>query len=321
MSGLSHTIAFPDALGTGIIVGLSQPVSAQLEQRIRLWLGEYEAALSRFRADSLVGQMAASEHGGRFVFPAYAEALFALYDRLVEASGGAFDPCVGEDLTRLGYGADWSFALGSGGAEEDETGANGSHPTWRESVQHNGAELITQAPVQMDFGAAGKGFAVDMIAAMLRDALPDAALVIDAGGDLYAHGQPIRVALEDPDNAENAVGVAELAEASLCASAPSRRHWAARASDGAVIQVHHLLNALNGTPVREVKATWTLVPHGASAYPTALADGLATALFVTDAGTLARRFTTQGAPAFQCAAMAADRTAVASVDFPAEFFC
>lgn len=306
-----------------MIVGLSQPVSAQLEQRIRLWLGEYEAALSRFRADSLVGQMAVAERGGRFAFPTYAEALFALYDRLVEASGGAFDPCVGEDLVRLGYGGDLSFRLDGGADEESETGnrASVAHPTWRESVQRNGAELVTKAPVQLDFGAAGKGFAVDMMAAMLREALPDAALVIDAGGDLYVHGQPIRVALEDPDNAENAVGVAELAEASLCASAPSRRHWTARASDGAVIQAHHLLNALHGTPVREVKATWTLVPHGASAYPTALADGLATALFVTDADALAQRFTTQGSPAFQCAAMAADRTAVASVDFPAEFFC
>ena len=52
----------------------------------------------------------------------------------------------------------------------------------------------------------------------------------------------------------------------------------------------------------------------AEGYPTALADGLATACFVTAPDKLARAFD------FECAAVHADRTAIMSRHFPGNFF-
>lgn len=75
------------------------------------FIDEYEHALSRFRADSLVAHIGNAEHGGHFDFPDWAGPLFDLYDALHAATRGAIDPCVGEDLIRLGYDPALSFTV------------------------------------------------------------------------------------------------------------------------------------------------------------------------------------------------------------------
>ncbi|WP_034529816.1 FAD:protein FMN transferase [Bifidobacterium stellenboschense] len=383
---MPHTMAFPRALGTGIIVqsakeiddGRYEEVSpnpdvvAMLDASVRSGTGidgllsnlsltdlmaspgvydeidefidQYESALSRFRTGSLVSRMRRAEHGGAFTFPDWAGPLFDLYDLLCEATDGAIDPCVGEDLIRLGYDARYSFTLfpgTSGGA----LGAIHGRPTWREDVTRtgdHGTTLVTRRPVSLDFGACGKGYLVDLIAARLA-AISD--FVIDAGGDLLLDSPvPVAIALEDPSDDSRAVGTANVTRGAFCASAPSRRRWTATTPDErTTVTVHHLLNAIDGLPVDDVAATWVSVPaadtdtdhdsrktdgtaaHPAPAalraYPTALADGLATALFVADPNTLhARLAALHPGLTFECAVLKADRTAVVSGGFPGTLF-
>ena len=130
-------------------------------------LDGYERALSRFREDSLVDAMRRAQHGGSFDFPDWAAGLFDLYDALHEASDGAIDPCVGEDLTRLGYGPAYTFVAQPDAGER--VGAVHGRPTWGGSVERHGCTLVTRGPVSLDFGACGKGYAVDLIAALLRN--------------------------------------------------------------------------------------------------------------------------------------------------------
>lgn len=325
-------LAIPGALGTGIIIRADAPINPE----VRAFVRDYERVLSRFRSDSLVAAMAEAPHGGSFDFPDWAGGLFNLYDRLVEATDGAIDPCIGEDLIRLGYSADLVFDGGSERTDEigspsheaapqtdrrpnttDTTSGSSAspndaadslrpHSTWRDDVERHGTTLITRRPVHLDFGACGKGYLVDLLARMMTT--PQ--FVIDAGGDLLIHtNTPLTIAMEDPQNTKRAVGTAKAAHAAFCASAPSRRHWQTANGD----QVHHLLNAIDGQPVQDVAATWVTVnatPH----YPTALADGLATALFVTDPNRLARHFR------FECVVLNADRTALSSRRFPGALF-
>ncbi|MBT1167036.1 FAD:protein FMN transferase [Bifidobacterium simiarum] len=442
---LTHIAAFPHALGTGIIVSGSQPIPPDLHDRMAQSIERFEATFSRFRSDSLIGRIANGNVGncnvgGSFDFPdpQTAEALFTLYDRLFAVTGGAMDPTVGEELTRLGYGADLTFSMDGPGpivtlpdqpalpdrvtqpnqtdlpdqtAPSDQsalpdqitpsdrsTSPNQSvqssqsvqsgrfmlsgRLTWAAITHHSGV-LTVPGPVRLDFGAAGKGMMVDLLAHMIERELPGVEYVVDAGGDLRARIEsPIQVALEDPDDQTQAIGVAEIASGSFCASAPSRRHWRVRSAEGAITRAHHLLNALDGQPVDDVKATWVYVPAAmnnsyapdcdagadaempdnrvyadaepgnaspgasidnakpdnaqlgnddpiaadsaidiASRFPTALADGLATSLFVTDPSALAEAFSSDdGEPMFQCALMLPDRTAGASAAFPARFF-
>ena len=157
------------------------------------------------------------------------------------------------------------------------------------------------------------------IAGMLDAVIPAEKFIIDAGGDLRIRSTtPIVIGLENPADTSRAVGTAAIRDGAFCASAPSRRHWHAAAT----FEAHHLINAIDGLPVRDVAATWVSAaagdgyPADVTDHPTALADGLATALFVTPADTLAARFPGR----FDCALLRPDRTALVSHGFPGRLF-
>ena len=305
---LPYVYAFPDALGTGLLVHTESVLDDEIRDRIGSFIHEYEVVLSRFRDDSIVGRMRTAAHGGTFDFPDWASGLFGLYDRLFAATDEAIDPCVGEDLIRLGYDESYLFAATPDAAEH--AGAIHGRAVWSADVERHGTTLITHSPVALDFGACGKGYLMDLLAGMLGDGAghpQPIQYVIDAGGDLLVHTDgPITIALEDPADPANAVGTVEISQGAFCASSPSRRHW----SDAAGHQLHHLLN---GLPVDDVAATWVaVIPHAAS-LSTALADGLATALFTTSAAQLRAHFD------FECAILNANRAAAQSPNFPGGF--
>ncbi|MFQ8699862.1 MAG: FAD:protein FMN transferase [Bifidobacterium catenulatum] len=364
---MPYTTAFPKALGTGLLVSTARPVSTDLRAKMERLIDGYEHVLSRFRADSLVTRIGNAEHGGHFDFPNWAGPLFDLYDTLYDVTRGAIDPCVGEDLIRLGYDASMNFTVTRNAPKH--LGALRGRSVWGHDVERHGTTLVTHDPVQLDFGACGKGYLVDLLGHMLIqeksadwDDFSDPArsstqhpnqvsypnqnhfssqppqFVIDAGGDLLVHAeQTISVALEDPEDQSRAIGVAHIANGALCASAPSRRHWNIAINEYTQIAIHHLLNAIDGLPAQQTEASWTYVPSSsqylnnshdtanaaepanatlslAQNYPTAVADGLATALFVSDATQLQSTFN------FTCATLNESRQISASNDFPAELF-
>lgn len=375
---MPYTTAFPKALGTGLLISTPRPITAELRGEMERFIDEYEHALSRFRADSLVAHIGNAEHGGHFDFPDWAGPLFDLYDALHAATRGAIDPCVGEDLIRLGYDPALSFTVEADAGER--LGALHGRAVWgRDVVRSSGTTLVTRSPVHVDFGACGKGYLVDSLGGLLTDselsrtshvksaettnptcqsstsdskresAAPE--FVIDAGGDLLARtNKPIRVALEDPDDPSCAVGVALIGDGAFCASAPSRRHWEVAVNEQTHLAIHHLLNAIDGLPAQQTEATWVAVRTNPSSpcsqprisgwnfrhfnpatgmnsenttsdsaptlagFPTAMADGLATSLFVADSNELSHVFT------FDCAVLDADRHATVSTNFPGHFF-
>ena len=250
---------------------------------------------------------------------------------------------MGEDLIRLGYDPALSFTVEADAGER--LGALHGRAVWgRDVVRSSGTTLVTRSPVHVDFGACGKGYLVDSLGGLLTDselsrtshvksaettnptcqssisdskresAAPE--FVIDAGGDLLARtNKPIRVALEDPDDPSCAVGVALIGDGAFCASAPSRRHWEVAVNEQTHLAIHHLLNAIDGLPVQQTEAAWVAVQSASFGdYPTAVADGLATALFVADPNELRSVFV------FDCATLDADRHATISAGFPGRFF-
>ena len=155
------------------------------------------------------------------------------------------------------------------------------------------------SPVTVDVGAAGKGYLVDLLAEILRDAGHEK-YTVDGSGDLLHAGDPIRVALEDPRDPTQAIGVVTLDGGALCSSATTRRAW----GDG----LHHVLDPTTGLPTRDIIATWAIAP-------TALeADGLATALFFADPDALTAEFD------FRYARMRADGRVEFSPDLGRELF-
>lgn len=207
-----------------------------------------------------------ASEAGTWEFPDDAPALFELYRRLYSATAGAMTPLVGAALDRLGY--DSTYRLRAAGPPLVV-------PAWEDAIAWDGHALTTMQPVSLDVGAAGKGYLVDIVSALLAAAGHED-FVVDGSGDIRRVGTtPIRVALEHPSDATMAIGVLNV-DAAICSSATNRRTW----GEG----LHHVIDATSGLPTAAVVATWAVAA-------TALeADGLATALFFADPARLALDF-------------------------------
>ena len=253
MSALRSAHRF-DAIGAPWQIDTAEPLGGEVIRAIAERIELFDRTYSRFRDDSLVARIASTP--GVHAFPDDAGPLFELYRALYEATDGAVSPLVGRALENLGY--DRAYSLRTSAAAQPV-------PAWNDSFAWNGRELSTIRPVTLDVGAAGKGYLVDIVAAVLEDFGIDG-YVIDASGDLVHSGTgSLRVGLEHPLDPTRAIGIAEVSNGSLCASASNRRAW----GDG----LHHVIDALTGLPTRSVIATWAIAPTAL------LADGLATALF------------------------------------------
>ncbi|MFH8249660.1 FAD:protein FMN transferase [Microbacterium sp. B2969] len=241
-----------DAIGTVWQIETPSPLPDDARAAVAECIDRFDAAWSRFRADSVVSRLATS--GGSEPAPVDAATMLDVYAELSAATDGAVNPLVGETLARRGYDATYSFV---------DRGAMPA-PAWKRILQWGDGRLALSEPAVVDVGALGKGRLVDLVLEV-TSAWADGDVVVDAGGDLAVRGGPERVGLEHPYDPRRAIGVMEVRDAALCASATNRRAW----GDG----LHHVLDARTGHPVRSIVATWAVAPTAMRA------DAAATALF------------------------------------------
>lgn len=246
-----------EAIGTAWQIETPEPLAAPVRAAVAERIDSYDRTWSRFRDDSLVARI--GREPGTWTMPDEAGALLDLYRRLYAATDGRMSPLIARSLERLGYDADLSLR---------PRGEAIAAPSWSDAIAWDGTVLQAPRPVVLDVGAAGKGHLVDLVLGVLEEHSLDDALV-DASGDIRRSGEgTIRIGLEHPGDASRVVGVAEIDERALCASAINRRAW----GDG----LHHVLDALTGLPVDRVVATWVIADSAL------VADGVATALFLTE---------------------------------------
>lgn len=251
---------------------------------------EFDTTYSRFIDDSLVWSL--TKASGVVEVPRDLVEMLRLYETLHGLSGGACTPLVGFALSDLGYDASYSFvekdvvrpvpAFGEAIRVVDDT-----HVDFRESVL-------------LDLGALGKGYFVDRIADRMKER-GIRRFLVNGSGDVYYRGDgaSIRAGLEDPDNEKNAIGVLTFADGAFCASGGNRRRWGDR---------HHTIDPRTLASPTDVVATWV------RADTAALADGLATCLFLTEPERYA------GLPGYEYCIMKRDRSVAYSRGFGAELF-
>jgi thiamine biosynthesis lipoprotein len=287
-----------DAIGTQWEIASVEPLSATLQQEVLERIALFDKTYSRFRNDSLISQVANAFEGGRFEFPDDSIAILDLYDKLYKITNGAVDPLVGGRLEQLGYDKDYSFKIKPDPHEADP---NMQEPlSWGTDVIRDGKTITTKRSVVIDIGAAGKGYLVDIICGiLLRSNLYE--FVVDASGDIRHCGiAEISVGLEHPSKPEHVIGVADIRNLALCASATNRRVWGN--------DFHHILDARSGLPANRIIASWAIAENAMTA------DGLATALFFNPASTFKKYFN------FSSIRMFADHTVEVSENFPGEIF-
>jgi FAD:protein FMN transferase len=281
------------AIGTAwtldIFEHLDDKRAQEVEAAVRGRIAQFDRCYSRFRDDSLVARMA--REAGAYELPPDARPLLDLYQEIYALTDGAVTPLVGQLLSDAGYDAQYSL----------RPGQLRRSPRWEDTLEYAWPRLVLRQPALMDVGAAGKGYLVDVVAAVLREHNVRA-FCVDAGGDMtYQNpaGGVLRVGLEHPTAADQAIGVAELAPGhSLCGSAGNRRAWGT---------FHHIIDPRTLDSPKHLHAMWVVAPT------TLLADMLATCLFFVSPERL-KRYT------FEYALVRDDFSLEHSAHFPATFF-
>lgn len=255
------------AIGTAWQIQTATPLPPGVRRSVTELIDAFDRDWSRFRADSLVTALASG--GAAVTSPPDTAAMLDAYVELSAVTAGAVNPLVGDALARRGYDAGYGFV---------DHGPGPSPQDWTTQLDWSGGRLAMSTPAMIDVGALGKGRLVDRVLAEIAPWV-DGRIVVDASGDLAVRGGPERVGLEHPYDPRRAIGVWEVTDAALCASATNRRAW----GDG----LHHVLDARTGQPVRTVAATWALAADAMTA------DAVATALFFDGGPELAHRWDVQ----------------------------
>ena len=284
---LKHSYQF-EAFGTQWAIETDDEIQPTLKDPVQNKIEAFDEVYSRFRNNSLVSQVA--QKAGEYSFPSNAIKLFNFYKSLYDITGGKVTPLIGDMISRAGYDATYSLK-----AQPQKP-----IPTWDEVLHWDSSLLVTSQPVMLDIGAAGKGYMVDILATILDEHLITD-YVIDASGDLRHKGtNENKVGLEHPFEPGKVIGVVDVLNRSLCASASNRRAWA----DG----MHHIFDPDKMAPTQDIVATWVIADEAM------VADGLATALFFVDATKLNETYN------FEYARMFADGSVEYSSYFKGKLF-
>lgn len=248
-----------DAIGTKWQIDLYGNAPDNLKHRLMSRIDEFDMTYSRFRADSSVTTW---QTPGEYLMPPDGFKLFGFYKKIYDATNGKVTPLIGKVMSDAGYDANYTLIRK----------ALHQPPGWTQALDFDHEKLTILQPVLLDFGAAGKGYLVDILADIIRENPEIISFVINAGGDIHRWSQevidtPIQIGLENPVNSSQVVGIAALTSGSLCASSGSQRKWG---------NIHHIIDPKKLESPQDVLATWV------KAETTMIADGLSTALFFVE---------------------------------------
>lgn len=229
----------------------------------------FDRTYSRFIKSSLVWQM--SSQKGVLEVPVDFTNMLQMYFRLHKLSGGAFTPLIGNTISDLGYDADYSLR------QQPVVRPTPNLETVVTIIDEQ--HISVSEPVLFDFGALGKGYFVDILKSLLEQRSLTRFLV-NGSGDIayYGKGHPINVGLEHPGDPSKVIGVLTLDKGAVCGSAINRRAWGNN---------HHVIDPRTSKPTEGVIATWV------QAQSAAVADGLATCLFLAPPESFERDFSFQ----------------------------
>lgn len=200
---------------------------------------------------------------------------FAAAARYSQTSGGLFDPAIGGLVKAWGFHTDSEFRSTPPDAER-----------LKAHQQQPGFDQIYQSPLlqgskglRLDFGAFAKGLLLQEVANNIQQQYPDAAFLLNGGGDLVAVGErpgrPWRIAVRHPRMQNRYLALISLNDGEAAfTSGDYERFFDAPDSQGQAKHYHHILDPRTGWPAQGTQSL-TVLHHDAG-----LADAASTALFV-----------------------------------------
>jgi thiamine biosynthesis lipoprotein len=269
--------------------GIENATAEKIITEVRARIEDFEQTYSRFRPDSLIGQI--SKKAGSYSFPEDIAPMMDLYRKLYDITDGKVTPLIGKVLVDAGYNPEYTL-------KPKDTILPAKK--WNNVMKYEHPRLITSEPIQLDFGALGKGYLIDIVGDILESS-GIKAYTINAGGDIRQRSikEKLKVGLENPEDATQAIGTADIQNVSICGSSGNRRNWG---------KFHHIIDPDKVASPIHIKALWV------TASTTLVADALATALFFTKPEVLQKEFD------FEYAIQQSDGSVFHSRNFPGTFF-
>ena len=239
-----------------VTAGSSLPAAVEIAKE---HLAELDKAVSRFRDDSEVSQLARMAETGETWY--FGSSLFN--DHLDAArhaariSGGLVDFTVGSAVIASGYDADLDIVRARSGYSLPARPPKA--PGWERVVRGGAGRISTPRGTVLDFGATAKAHAADTIAGLLSAALPGGFLV-NLGGDIATAGPAPdggwRVGIEAADGGIRQV--VAIIDQAIATSSTQLRRWQTDAGS-----VHHIVDPRTGRTASSFWAHATCVASSA----------------------------------------------------------
>jgi thiamine biosynthesis lipoprotein len=261
--GCSFEVLLPAGFSGGI-----EAAEAALDE-----VGRLDRTLSIYRPDSEVSRLnAAAGLGPRPASESVID-LLALCQRLADETEGSVDPAVGA-LVRA-----WGFDAGERMVPSDEGLARALELTGMSNVRFDpdaGTVNLLHPGVELNFGAIGKGYALDRAAAVLHDQWQvPSALVHGGKSSIYAIGTSPgetdgwMIGIRDPGVDTGCIGAVWLRNQGLATSGGVHRFFEANGK-----RCVHVLDPRTGRPAEGMCSVTVVAPTAAEA------DALSTAFFI-----------------------------------------
>ncbi len=173
------------------------------------------------------------------------------------ATGGLYSPAIIDDLEHAGYDASFEQIRTEQETEEEQVDTT-KHRSQCEQIRLDAATLTVHRPVglRLDLGGIGKGWTVDRAADILHR---DGPFLLNAGGDLYAAGNPGQphgweIDVEDPHDLAQSLACIAVTDCAVATSSIARRRWhkGRRA-------MHHIIDPRTGLPAQTDAVAVTVI--------------------------------------------------------------
>ncbi|NOX07909.1 MAG: FAD:protein FMN transferase [Gammaproteobacteria bacterium] len=262
------------AFGTIIdisIYGVTKPRAQQaideLEQRFKQW----HQAWHPWQGNGDLYQLnQALGRGENVTIPPSLQPLFQQATELSKRSQGLFDPAIGTIIRAWGFSQD--AAPVKPPSDKKIKQLLSQHISLAELNQEPDQLNSQGHPVQLDFGAYAKGYAIDLAIAYLQQQGIDNA-IINAGGDLRAigrHGErPWRIGIRHPRQPGILAAIDIEQDMSVFTSGDYERNFSYEGKN-----YHHIIDPRTGYPARQTRSVTVIHSNAATA------DAAATALFI-----------------------------------------
>jgi len=262
------------AMGTSFDVYLYAPNRERASQLFEAAFDEIErveAALSNYRPSSELSRINASAADAPVVTD---PEVFALLERAFvysQKSNGPFDVTVGKLMKA------WGFFRGAGHYPSSEELARARGQTGWQRVkldQRTRSVFFLVRGIEIDLGGIGKGYALDCVARVLREAGVTAALISSGSSSLYAIGAPPGkagwpVRVPDPLDRTRTLSTILLKDQSLSTSGNYEKFFQLNGQ-----KYCHIIDPRTGRPVEGMLQTSVIAPEATDS------DALSTAVFV-----------------------------------------